>query len=84
MCYFGHKMRHKSIQRNLIEGMVPGKRGRGRPRNQWCHNVMDWTGMSFAACKRAAKNRLRWRCIAFNPRTGDDIYVLLFLKVSIY
>ena len=84
MCYFGHIMRHKSIQRNLIEGMVPGKIGRGRPRNQWCHNVMDWTGMSFAACKRAAKNRLRWRCIVSKPRTGDDIYVLLFLKVSIY
>ena len=71
LCYFGHMMRHESIQRNLIESMVPGKRGRGRPRNQWCHNVMDWTGMSFAARKRAAQNRLRWRCIASNPRTGD-------------
>ena len=56
---------------NLIEGMVPGKGGRGRPRNQWCHNVMVWTGMSFAVCKRAAQNRLRWRCIASNPRIGD-------------
>ena len=74
LCYFGHMMRHESIQRNLIEGMVPGKRGRGRPRNQWCHNVMDWTGMSFAACKRAAQNRLRWRCIASNPRTGDGTW----------
>ena len=59
LCYFGHMMRHESIQRNLIEGMVPGKGGRGGPRHQWCHNVMDWTEMSFSACKRAAQNRLR-------------------------
>ena len=53
LCYFGHMMRHKSIQRNLMEGMLQGKRGRRRPRIQWCH-VIDWTGMGFAACKWAA------------------------------
>ena len=27
VCYFGHMMQHKIIQRKLIEGMVPGNRG---------------------------------------------------------
>ena len=71
LCYFDHMMRNENIQRNLIEGMVQGKRGRETPRIQWCHNVIDLTGMGFAVCNRAAQNRLRWRCIAFNPRTGD-------------
>ena len=41
--------------------MVQGKRGQGRPRIQWCHNVIDWTEIGFAAYKRAAQNRPRWR-----------------------
>ena len=34
LVYLGHVMRHESMQRDLIEGMVEGKRGRGRPRLQ--------------------------------------------------
>ena len=71
LSFFGHIMRHESIQRDLLEGMVEGRRSRGRPRLQWCHNVMEWTGKSFMTCKREAQDRSRWRGIASNPRTGE-------------
>ena len=35
LSFFGHMMRHNSLQRDLIEGMVEGKQGRGRPILQW-------------------------------------------------
>ena len=69
--FFGHLMRHESLQRNLLEGMVDGKRCRGRPRNQWTHNVLDWTGKSFEWCKEKSADRLLWRRVSSNPRTGE-------------
>ena len=36
---FGHLMRHDSLQRDLLEGMMEGKKGRGRPRAHWSRNV---------------------------------------------
>ena len=30
--YFGHLMRHDSLQKDVVEGMVEGEKGRGRPR----------------------------------------------------
>ena len=71
LCYFGHLMRHDSLQRDLLEGMIEGKRYKGRPRNQWSQNVREWTGLSFEKSKRETLHRRRWSCIARDPRTGD-------------
>ena len=35
----GHIMRGDSLQREIIEGRMEGKRGRGRPRQK----LLDWT-----------------------------------------
>ena len=48
--YFGHLMRHDSLQRDLLEGMVEGKKGRGRPRAQWSQNIHGWLEMKFVEC----------------------------------
>ena len=40
--FFGQVMRHDSLQRDLLEGMVEGKRGRGRPKLQWYDNITQW------------------------------------------
>ena len=37
--FYGHVRRHDSIQRIITEGMVNGKRGRGRKRCGWLGNV---------------------------------------------
>ena len=64
--FFGHIMRHDSIKRDLIEGMVEGKRERGRPRLQWSDNITQWTGFTFVDAKRADQDRRRWRSMAGN------------------
>ena len=61
-------MRDNNIRKYMLEGMVQGKRGWGRPRIQLCHNLIGWTKIGFAACERAAQNRLRWHCIASKQR----------------
>ena len=35
MAYFGHVKRHESLEREIYEGIIEGKRGRGRPRRRW-------------------------------------------------
>ena len=66
LSFFGHIMRHDSLQRNLLEGMVEGKRGRGRPRLQWSDSNLQWAGLNFEQCKRMAQNRKRWRSVTGN------------------
>ena len=42
--YYGHMRRHDSVQRDLLEGRVEGKRSRGRPITTWIqpqHKRMD-------------------------------------------
>ena len=66
LSFFGHVMRHDSLQRDLLEGMVEGKRGRGRPRLQWSDNITQWTGLTFEKAKRTAQDRKRWRFVTGN------------------
>ena len=66
LSFFGHMMRHDSLQRDLLEGMVEGRRGRGRPRLQWSGNITQWTGLTFEQAKRIAQDRRRWRLMTGN------------------
>jgi len=33
--YFGHIMRHNCIEKDIIQGILSGKRQRGRPKTTW-------------------------------------------------
>ena len=55
--YFGHLMRQDSLQRDLLEVMMEGKKGRGRSRAQWNENAQGWLEMRFLECKRKAERR---------------------------
>ena len=51
LTFFGHIKRHEGLTLTVMEGMVPGKRGRGWPRRRyirmpWCDNA----GGSKAGC----------------------------------
>ncbi|KAG1701719.1 putative uncharacterized transposon-derived protein F52C9.6 [Nymphon striatum] len=50
--YCGHVLRHDTLQKELLEGRVEGRRNRGRPRKRWFDNIREWTGKSFVECKR--------------------------------
>ena len=68
LSYFGHIKRHHSIRKEILEGRVQGKRGRGRPPRRWEDDVKAWTGMGLYDCTRAAANRDVWRDVSRRPR----------------
>ena len=61
LAYLGHIMRGSGGPLILqIEGMVEGKRKRGRQKKQWFDNIREWTGLSYMRVKRSAQNRSVW------------------------
>lgn len=70
--YFGHVMRREDdLQRLLLEGKMNGRRGRGRPRSAWFHNIKEWTGMRYADCSRKAQHREEWKSMTANLLKAD-------------
>ena len=63
LAYFGHTMRGSGSPPTLqiVEGMVEGKRKRGRQKKHWFDNIREWTGVSYMRAKRSAQNRSAWR-----------------------
>ena len=39
--YFGHVTRHNGLEKTKRQGMVAGKRSRGKPRQKWEKNITD-------------------------------------------
>ena len=40
--WFGHIKRSTLLVRTTVEGMVQGKRKKGRPKRRWREDVVDW------------------------------------------
>ena len=68
MSYFGHVMRKGGMESRIIQGLVEGKRQRGRPKVGWMKNINDWTGLGLAEASRAALDRGEWRKIIRSQR----------------
>ena len=47
LVYAGHVIRGGGLQKILLEGMVEGKRERGRQRITWFDDVKKWTGFNY-------------------------------------
>jgi hypothetical protein len=76
MTYFGHIMRREGtcLEKDIMQGTMPGKRNRGRPRTNWLGNVKEWTGLTMEEMIRLTEDRKRWRSIvhdAADPRNED-------------
>ena len=62
--YYGHIARGGSLENDIAEGMVPGKRSRGRPAVKWSDDLrMTVADGSFANAKRLTGDRVEWRNI---------------------
>ena len=59
--WFGHVTRSNGLAKVIMQGTVPGRRGRGRPRRTWESDIKEWTGMSGDQLLRAARDRGVWR-----------------------
>ena len=72
MCFFGHIKRHDSIIKDILEGKVEGKRGRGRPRAAWPDNIRAWADCSLAECTRLVRDRGLWSFTSRQPFHRKD------------
>uniref|UniRef100_H3B2Y3 Reverse transcriptase domain-containing protein n=1 Tax=Latimeria chalumnae TaxID=7897 RepID=H3B2Y3_LATCH len=61
--YFGHMMRRERLEKDVILGRVPGKRGRGRPKRCWLDDIKDWTGITLQKAVHAAQDQNLWKNI---------------------
>ena len=63
--YFGHVQRKDgSLEKDILEGKIEGKRSKGRQKMSWCDNIKMWTGLKMSAAREAAKDRVAWREIS--------------------
>jgi len=48
LSYFGHVVRHCSIEKDVMLGMCPGSRRRGGQRRQWIQDITSWLSKALA------------------------------------
>ena len=46
MNFFGHTKRQDSLEREIFEGIIEGRRGRGRPKRRWSQDITDRMNMN--------------------------------------
>ena len=61
LSYFGHWMRKERncLEKEIMQGTVPGARKQGRPGMRWIVNMEKWMGMSFDKLLMGTKDRGR-------------------------
>ena len=64
LTWFGHLKRNDLPVRAVYEGMVSGKRRRGRPIRRWRNDIYEWKERTIAQLNRMVKNRNKWRSFA--------------------
>ena len=44
LAYYGHAMRKQGdcLEKEIMQGTMPGARRRGRPRKAWINNIKTW------------------------------------------
>src|ERR1043165_8148940 len=73
---FGHIMRKQGdcLEKEIMQGTVPGARARGKPRKRWMDNMGEWLGLSTERLLRETEERRGWRRIEYsatNSRIED-------------
>ena len=63
LTYFGHTCRPSGCElvRDVMFGVVDGKRKRGRPKISFADNIVSWTGMSLHENCQLASDRDAWQ-----------------------
>ena len=61
--YYGHTMRKQGscVEKEIMQGTMPGARRRGRPRTAWTDNIKTWTGLSVEESVRMTEDGDKWR-----------------------
>ena len=74
---YGHIKRSKGgLSKIALEGMVEGKRCRGRPHKRWRENVYEWSGHTLRELNTITQDRNAWKVIshvsAHSAASGDS------------
>ena len=57
LSYFGHLKRHDSLERQILEARLEGKRRKGRPTRRWTEDIKKWLPMSPTEVGRESQKR---------------------------
>ena len=73
---YGHTIRKQGscLEKEIVQGTMPGARRRGRPRMAWKDNITTWTGLFVEESIRMTEDRDKWRKYVngvVNPRIDD-------------
>ena len=49
--------KEETLEKDIIQGIMPGRRARGRPRMVWVDNIKAWIGLSLTETLRSVENR---------------------------
>jgi len=76
LAYYGHTMRKQGtcLEKEIMQGTMPGSRRRGRPRTAWMDNIKTWTGLSVEESIRMTEDMDKWRKYVYgvaNSRIED-------------
>jgi len=76
LAYHGHTIRKQGscLEKEIMQGIMPGARRRGRPRTAWMDNIKTWTGLSVEESITMTEDRVKWRKYVHgvaNPRIED-------------
>ena len=55
--------KQESIEKDILQGMIEGRRGKGRPTTALTDSIKKHTGISMVAATRLAEDRARWRTL---------------------
>ena len=64
LAYYCHTMMKQGscLEKQIMQGTMPGARRRGRPRTAWMDNIKTWTGLSVEESVRmTTEDRDKWR-----------------------
>ena len=63
------------LEKEIMQGTMPGARRRGRPHTAWMDNIKTWTGLPVKESIRMTEDRDKWGKYVngvTNPRIKDD------------
>jgi len=63
LAYYGHTMRKQGncLEKEIMQGTMPGARRLERPRMAWVDNIKTWTVLSVEESVRMTEDRDKWR-----------------------